>query len=289
MGSGNPDDRLQRFFYDKAHQHDADINLDGLAHYGLLPDFFQDVADQLKEAPRRGEGPERAVPVGGEFLEMWERVEASKGLEGAAPTGRVLDGRDDVEPERRVTFSSAPGVPTSERSHSCPEMSPSVPGRTDRRPSSRLPPRVQIAKIVSLHTIDGDLRDAGRTKGWPAPPGCRVGRCGTAGALATFVAGPVGSFGWVAMNAIFFGLKRAYHGTLRIYRHALARQGLTAARFDLLYAAREYRRHGVRQSSLRRALGVSAPTVSRMVASLEALGLLRRERSNTTGASASCS
>ena len=80
------------------------------------------------------------------------------------------------------------------------------------------------------------------------------------------------------MNAIFFGLKRAYHGTLRIYRHALAKQGLTAARFDLLYAAREYRRNGVRQSSLRRALGVSAPTVSRMVASLEALGLIRRER-----------
>ena len=48
------------------------------------------------------------------------------------------------------------------------------------------------------------------------------------------------------MNAIFFGLKRAYHGTLRIYRRALANLGLTAARFDLLYAAREYRRNGVR-------------------------------------------
>jgi hypothetical protein len=38
------------------------------------------------------------------------------------------------------------------------------------------------------------------------------------------------------MNAIFFGLKRAYHGTLRITRSALASLGLTAARCDLLYA-----------------------------------------------------
>ena len=80
------------------------------------------------------------------------------------------------------------------------------------------------------------------------------------------------------MNAIFFGLKRAYHGTLRIYRRGLASMGLTAARFDLLYAVREYRHNGLRQSSLRRSLGVSAPTVSRMIASLEALGLIRRER-----------
>ena len=81
------------------------------------------------------------------------------------------------------------------------------------------------------------------------------------------------------VNAIFFGLKRAYHGTLRVYRRALKSLGLTAARFDLLYVAREYRRNGVRQSTIRRELGVTAPTVSRMVSSLEALGLIRRERS----------
>jgi DNA-binding MarR family transcriptional regulator len=78
------------------------------------------------------------------------------------------------------------------------------------------------------------------------------------------------------MNAIFFGLKRAHHGVLRITRPALARFGLTAARFDLMYVVHE--RRGVRQSKLRRALGVSAPTVSRMLASLEELGLLKRER-----------
>jgi DNA-binding MarR family transcriptional regulator len=77
------------------------------------------------------------------------------------------------------------------------------------------------------------------------------------------------------MNAIFFGLKRAHHSVLRITRSALASFGLTAARFDLMYVVHE--RRGVRQRALRRSLGVSAPTVSRMVASLEELGLLRRE------------
>jgi DNA-binding MarR family transcriptional regulator len=80
------------------------------------------------------------------------------------------------------------------------------------------------------------------------------------------------------MNAIFFGLKRAFHGTLRIYRRALAQMGLTAARFDLLYAMTQFGSHGVLQNSLRRTLGVSAPTVSRMLGSLEELGFVRRER-----------
>jgi DNA-binding MarR family transcriptional regulator len=83
------------------------------------------------------------------------------------------------------------------------------------------------------------------------------------------------------MHAGFFGLKRAFHGTLRITRSALGRLGLTAARFDLLYAVL----HGsgelggrTLQSDLRRKLGVSRPTVSRMLSSIEELGLIRRER-----------
>jgi DNA-binding MarR family transcriptional regulator len=81
------------------------------------------------------------------------------------------------------------------------------------------------------------------------------------------------------MHAIFFGLKRAYHGTLRITRRALAQMGLTAARFDLLYIVLT---EGSRmlQRSLREALGVSAATVSRMLQSLEGLGLLEREWSD---------
>jgi DNA-binding MarR family transcriptional regulator len=77
------------------------------------------------------------------------------------------------------------------------------------------------------------------------------------------------------MNIIFFGLKRAYHSTLRVTRRALARLGLTPARFDLLYIVQKA--GGVMlQCKLRRELGVAAPTVSRMLASLEELGLVER-------------
>ncbi len=81
------------------------------------------------------------------------------------------------------------------------------------------------------------------------------------------------------MNAIFFGLKRAFHGSLRVYRRALASLGLTAARFDLLYALIRSGSQGALQNDVRRALGVSAPTVSRMLGSLEDLGWVRRRRS----------
>jgi DNA-binding MarR family transcriptional regulator len=82
------------------------------------------------------------------------------------------------------------------------------------------------------------------------------------------------------VNAIFFGLKRAFHGTLRVTRSLLVRLGLTAARFDLMFALPSGRdaESGMLQSKLRRQLGVSRPTVSRMLASLEALGFVRRER-----------
>jgi DNA-binding MarR family transcriptional regulator len=77
------------------------------------------------------------------------------------------------------------------------------------------------------------------------------------------------------MHIVFFALKRAHRGVLRITRQALAKLGLTAARFDLLYAVLE--REGFPQSELCRALGVSAPTVSRMLTSLEKLGLILRD------------
>jgi DNA-binding MarR family transcriptional regulator len=79
------------------------------------------------------------------------------------------------------------------------------------------------------------------------------------------------------MHTIFFSLKRAHHGVLRVTRPMLAKMGLTPARFDLLYAVRE--REGLRQIALCRALGVSGATVSRMVRSLEKLGLLVRDTS----------
>jgi DNA-binding MarR family transcriptional regulator len=83
-----------------------------------------------------------------------------------------------------------------------------------------------------------------------------------------------------SVNAIFFGLKRAHQSTLRFMRPLLTRLGLTAARFDLLYAlpARIGPLSGMRQSTLRRNLGVTRPTVSRMLISLEELGLVQRQR-----------
>ena len=78
------------------------------------------------------------------------------------------------------------------------------------------------------------------------------------------------------MHAIFFGLKRAWHGSLRVTRHALAALGLTAARFDLLYAIGK--NPIATQRELRLILGVNRTTISRLLGALENLGLLTRTR-----------
>jgi len=79
------------------------------------------------------------------------------------------------------------------------------------------------------------------------------------------------------MHAAFFGLKRAHQSTLRICRPVLAKMRLTPARFDLLYALMQ-RRDGMFQTPLRRTLGVSGATVSRMLDALEDLGLVERRK-----------
>jgi DNA-binding MarR family transcriptional regulator len=77
------------------------------------------------------------------------------------------------------------------------------------------------------------------------------------------------------MHVVFFGLKRAYHGTLRVTREPLRDVGLTSARFDLLYAVKECP-GGVLQSVLRKILGVCRATVSKMLISLEERRLVKR-------------
>jgi len=77
------------------------------------------------------------------------------------------------------------------------------------------------------------------------------------------------------MHAIFFGMKRAYQRSLAIARPLVARFGLTSARFDMLYVIEDHQGR-VLQSHLRRILGVTAPTVSKMLRSLELLGLITR-------------
>jgi DNA-binding MarR family transcriptional regulator len=90
------------------------------------------------------------------------------------------------------------------------------------------------------------------------------------------------------MNAIFFGCKRVFHGGVRMALGPLrsVAPGLTAARFDMMFAlagqplrADQFQRSARLQSELRKTLGVSAPVVSRMLRSLEALGWVTRRRS----------
>jgi DNA-binding MarR family transcriptional regulator len=89
----------------------------------------------------------------------------------------------------------------------------------------------------------------------------------------------------VSMNAHFFGTKRAFHAVLRILRKPLESFGLTAARYDMLYAINGRVPKGLEpshriaeQSELPDALGVHKSVVSRMLRSLEQLGLVTRER-----------
>jgi DNA-binding MarR family transcriptional regulator len=85
-----------------------------------------------------------------------------------------------------------------------------------------------------------------------------------------------------SMNAIAFATKRTFHSFLRLTRRPLAAMGLTAARFDMMSAVLTAPEgttfRGIVQSDLRRALGVTAGVVSRMVRSLEGLGWVSRER-----------
>ena len=80
------------------------------------------------------------------------------------------------------------------------------------------------------------------------------------------------------MNVILFGLKRAFQCSIRVTRPLVAAFGLTAARFDMLHAIKGSSGLSVLQKTLQRTLGVSAPTVSRMLGSLEKLGLISRAR-----------
>jgi DNA-binding MarR family transcriptional regulator len=80
------------------------------------------------------------------------------------------------------------------------------------------------------------------------------------------------------MNAHFFGTKRAFHAILRITRKPLASFGLTAARYDMLYAIDRSGRR-TRQKDLSNKLGVHKSVVGRMLRSLEQLGLVERQRS----------
>jgi len=79
------------------------------------------------------------------------------------------------------------------------------------------------------------------------------------------------------MHAAFFGIKRVHLRTLAVSRALLARVALTPARFDLMRIV-ELHTDGILQRNIQYLLGVSAPTVSRMLKALEKLGMIRRRR-----------
>jgi DNA-binding MarR family transcriptional regulator len=80
------------------------------------------------------------------------------------------------------------------------------------------------------------------------------------------------------MHSILFSIKRAFHTSVCAGRQWLAPIGLTPARFDMLAAVGRYPPHRLPQSYLRSILGVTAATISRMLRSLEQLGLVTREQ-----------
>ena len=84
------------------------------------------------------------------------------------------------------------------------------------------------------------------------------------------------------MDRIFFGIKRAFHSSLRIGRRDFEDLGLTAARMDVLVAVDQAQSENrpVWQSQLRQILGYTArSTLTEMLRALERLGLTRRKRS----------
>ena len=94
------------------------------------------------------------------------------------------------------------------------------------------------------------------------------------------------------MHTVWFSLKRAHLRTLALQWRLLLEFDITPARYLMLYVIRQspwslplgkkrkfYPR--LRQSEIRRELGVSAATVCKMLQSLEALGLVVRQREST--------
>ena len=77
------------------------------------------------------------------------------------------------------------------------------------------------------------------------------------------------------MNHIFLGSKQFFLGTIRLTSRLLAKFGITPARYNMLYAILSGE-GGVAQYKLRSLLGVSSPTISRMLKSLEKLGFVIR-------------
>ena len=81
------------------------------------------------------------------------------------------------------------------------------------------------------------------------------------------------------MHVAFFGIKRVHLRVMDVSRALLRDRHLTPARFDMMRIIELYADHGLPQWAIQHRLGVSAPTVSRMLKALEKLGFVKRRRS----------
>jgi DNA-binding MarR family transcriptional regulator len=79
------------------------------------------------------------------------------------------------------------------------------------------------------------------------------------------------------MHFLSFAIKRAHWRCVETFRPIAEGYGLTPARFDVLHVVRQRFGHTT-QATIRRVLGVSATTISRMVRALEQLGFVIRGR-----------
>ena len=78
------------------------------------------------------------------------------------------------------------------------------------------------------------------------------------------------------MHSTAFALKRGHQSWLRVSRPLTRLFGLTPARYDMLFAIGSRPTGALLQRDLRWLLGVTAPTISKMLSSLEELGLIQR-------------
>jgi len=77
------------------------------------------------------------------------------------------------------------------------------------------------------------------------------------------------------MHAIPFVLKRAYQASLKMIWPIAAAHGLTPARYDVLYVL-NVRRQSRTQAALAKRLGVTRPTICKMVRALVKAGILEQ-------------
>ena len=85
------------------------------------------------------------------------------------------------------------------------------------------------------------------------------------------------------MNTVLFSFKRIFHKSVQFGKALLGDFGLTPARFDMLHVIFLSSGDKIRQKQLGQILGVTRSTVSVMLQSLCALGLVVRQRVTVGG------